>query len=82
MDTRLHTIFRLAVEDYISTGNPVGSQYLVERYKLDMSPATIRNWFADLEEAGYLMQPHTSGGRIPTEDGFRHYTDTCVTPWR
>ncbi len=80
MDTRLHTVFRLAVEDYISTGNPIGSQYLVERYKLDMSPATIRNWFADLEEAGYLMQPHTSGGRVPTEEGFRHYAQTCVTP--
>jgi len=78
MDQRLLDLLRLVVEDYVATGEAVGSQRLVEEYRLEVSPATIRNWFADLEELGCLMQPHTSGGRIPTEKGFQAYVDAFV----
>jgi len=80
MDERLTKLLQVVVDEYIATAEPVGSQHLVERYKLEMSPATVRNWFAELEEAGYLTQPHTSGGRIPTEEGFRLYTELFVRP--
>lgn len=73
MDERLKQLLRLVVEDVIETGEPVGSQRLVEVYKLDVSPATIRNWLVNLEEDGYLTQPHTSAGRVPTEKGYRFY---------
>jgi transcriptional regulator of heat shock response len=73
MDDRLKQLLRLVVEDVISTGESVGSQRLVEEHGLDVSPATIRNWFAELEELGYLTQPHTSSGRVPTEKGYRFY---------
>lgn len=73
MDERLKNLLRLVVEDVIETGEPVGSQRLVEEYELSVSPATIRNWFVELVEAGYLAQPHTSSGRLPTEDGYRFY---------
>lgn len=78
MEQRLLDLLRLVVEDYVATGEPVGSQRLVEEYRLEVSPATIRNWFADLDELGCLMQPHTSGGRIPTEKGFQQYIDAFV----
>lgn len=80
MDERLANLFRLVVEDYVSTAEPVGSQALVERYKLDVSPATVRNWFTALDGRGLVMQPHTSGGRIPTETGYKHYVSTWVVP--
>ena len=78
MEDHLQQLLKAVIEEYVATAEPVGSQHLVERYRLDVSPATIRNWFADLEEAGYLEQPHTSGGRVPTEKGFRHYINTFV----
>lgn len=78
MDERLLNLLRIVVEEHVATAEPVGSQALVERYKLDVSPATIRNWFADLEAHGLLMQPHTSGGRIPTEKGFKTYLDRFI----
>lgn len=73
MDERLKHLLRLVIEDVVATGEPVGSQRLVENYNLDVSPATIRNWFSELEEQGYVVQPHTSSGRIPTEKGYRFY---------
>jgi transcriptional regulator of heat shock response len=73
MDERLKHLLRLVVEDVINTGESVGSQRLVEDHELDVSPATIRNWFVELEELGYLTQPHTSSGRVPTEKGYRFY---------
>jgi len=73
LDDRLKHLLRLVVEDVINTGESVGSQRLVEEHRLDVSPATIRNWFAELEEQGYLTQPHTSSGRVPTEKGYRFY---------
>jgi heat-inducible transcriptional repressor len=67
-----------AVTEYIATGEPVGSRKLSRRYGLEVSAATIRNELADLEEAGFLTQPHTSAGRIPTDKGFRAFVDALV----
>ncbi len=66
-------ILTLLVHEYIRTASPVGSQHLVERYHLDMSSATVRNELAALTDAGYLRQPHTSAGRVPTEEGYRYF---------
>ena len=60
---------------YIKTVSPVGSQYITEEHDLDVSPATVRNILADLEEEGYLTHPHTSAGRMPTQQGYRYYVD-------
>lgn len=66
-------ILALVIRDYIETAQPVGSQRLVEHYKLDFSPATVRNEMSALTEAGYLRQPYTSAGREPTEEGYRYF---------
>lgn len=68
-------VLRAIVEDYVQTREPVGSKALVERHLLDVSAATIRNDMAALEEDGFLLAPHTSAGRIPTEKGYRHFVD-------
>ena len=68
-------VLRLVVEDYIETAEPVGSRTISKRMSQALSPATIRNIMADLEETGYLCQPHTSAGRIPTGAGFRYYVN-------
>lgn len=73
MDERLAELLTYVVEDVIEHGEPVGSQSLVESHHMRVSSATIRNWFVTLEELGYVMQPHTSGGRIPTEKGYQYY---------
>ncbi len=70
---RQRAILRLIVQEYVASGRPVGSKALVERYGVAFSPATIRNEMAGLEDAGYLMSPHTSGGRIPTDKGYRYF---------
>lgn len=75
---RSRRILYAAVTEYIATGEPVGSRKLARRYGLDVSPATIRNELADLEETGYLSQPHTSAGRVPTDKGFRAFVDALV----
>lgn len=80
MDHRLQQLLKIVVEEYVATAEPVGSQYLVDQHQLDVSPATVRNWFAELEDQGYLVQPHISGGRIPTEKGFRSYIEWFVQP--
>lgn len=72
---RSRRILYAAVTEYIATGEPVGSRKLARRYGLDISPATVRNELADLEDAGYLAQPHTSAGRVPTDKGFRAFVD-------
>lgn len=78
LDPRLLKLLQAVVEEHVQTAQPVGSQALVERYGLGVSSATVRNWFVELDEAGYLLQPHTSGGRIPTEAGYRLYVDTIA----
>ena len=70
---RQRAILKLIVQEYVATGRPVGSKTLTERYPIGVSPATIRNEMAELEQAGYLLQAHTSGGRIPTDQGYRYY---------
>jgi heat-inducible transcriptional repressor len=75
---RARRILYAVVTEFISSGEPVGSRKLSRRYGLDVSPATIRNELADLEEAGYLAQPHTSAGRVPTDKGFRAFVEALV----
>src|SRR6476660_7051430 len=75
LDERKLDVLRAIVEDYVSTQEPVGSKALVERHNLGVSPATIRNDMAVLEEEGYIAQPHTSAGRIPTDKGYRLFVD-------
>ena len=75
LDDRKLAVLRAIVQDYVSTMEPVGSKSLVNRHHLDVSPATIRNDMAVLEEQGYIAQPHTSAGRIPTDKGYRLFVD-------
>ncbi len=77
-DRRLE-VLRAIVEDYVSTNEPVGSKSLADRHQLGVSPATIRNDMAVLEEEGYIAQPHTSAGRIPTDKGYRLFVDRLAT---
>ncbi|MEW5894612.1 MAG: hypothetical protein AB1650_02470 [Candidatus Omnitrophota bacterium] len=72
---RKERILGIVVNEYIRTINPVSSGYIVEKYKIDLSSATVRNILGELESDGYLTHPHTSAGRIPTEDGYRYYVD-------
>lgn len=74
-DDRRLDVLRAIVEDYVSTREPVGSRALSERHQLGVSPATIRNDMAALEEAGLIVQPHTSAGRVPTDKGYRMFVD-------
>ena len=75
LDERKALVLRAIVSHYVSTGEPVGSKTLVDRYKLRVSPATVRNDMGHLEDAGYIYQPHTSAGRIPTDNGYRFFVD-------
>lgn len=75
LDDRKLDVLRAIVTDYVATREPVGSKALVERHQLDVSAATIRNDMAALEEEGYLVQPHTSAGRVPTDKGYRLFVD-------
>jgi heat-inducible transcriptional repressor len=75
LDERKLAVLRAIVEDYVSTTEPVGSKSLVDRHHLDVSPATIRNDMAVLEEQGFIAQPHTSAGRVPTDKGYRLFVD-------
>jgi heat-inducible transcriptional repressor len=77
-DRRL-AVLRAIVEDYVQTREPVGSKALVERHSLGVSPATIRNDMAALEDEGYIAQPHTSAGRVPTDKGYRLFVDRLTT---
>ncbi|MCL2316075.1 MAG: heat-inducible transcriptional repressor HrcA [Actinomycetia bacterium] len=79
LDERKLDVLRAIVTDYVATQEPVGSKALVERHHLDVSPATIRNDMAALEDEGYLTQPHTSSGRIPTDRGYRLFVDRLAT---
>ena len=75
VEDRKLAVLRAIVEDYVATQEPVGSKALVERHQLGVSPATVRNDMAALEEEGLIAQPHTSAGRIPTEKGYRLFVD-------
>ncbi|HEX5532637.1 MAG TPA: heat-inducible transcriptional repressor HrcA [Actinomycetales bacterium] len=74
-DARRLAVLRAIIEDYVAMREPVGSKALVERHNLEVSPATIRNDMAALEDEGFITQPHTSAGRIPTDKGYRVFVD-------
>ncbi len=78
LSERQKTLLLVIVRDYIDVAQPVGSKRLVERYHLDLSSATIRNEMAALTEMGYLRQPHTSAGRVPTEEGYRCFVSAMM----
>ena len=78
IDERKIKILQAIINDYIVTGEPVGSRTIAKKYDLGVGSATIRNEMADLEEMGYLEQPHTSAGRIPSSKGYRLYVDKLM----
>lgn len=79
LDSRAQTLLKALVERYIADGQPVGSRALSKISGLELSPATIRNIMADLEEMGFVSSPHTSAGRVPTPRGYRVFVDTLLT---
>ena len=79
LDDRKLDVLKAIVTDYVSSKEPVGSKALVERHGLRVSPATVRNDMAVLEEEGYVTHPHTSAGRIPTDKGYRLFVDRIAT---
>jgi heat-inducible transcriptional repressor len=82
LDARKARVLRAVVEEHIDTGLPVGSRVIAKRYGLGVSPATIRNEMADLEETGYLDKPHASSGRVPSDQGYRLYVDELMPEYR
>src|SRR5205814_3501345 len=79
-DSRKDRILQAIVNDYVTTTKPVGSERLIEVYRLYCKSATVRNEMAEMAEMGYLVQPHTSAGRIPTDRGYRYYVDALMDP--
>ena len=79
LDERKRKILAAVIKNYLDTGEPVGSRTISKYTDLSLSPATIRNEMADLEDMGYIFQPHTSAGRIPTDKGYRLYVDEMLS---
>src|ERR1700730_17436849 len=77
---RRMSILGTVVYEYIATGEPVGSATLTQKYNIGVSPATVRAEMASLEDEGYLDQPHTSAGRVPSDRGYRFYVDHIMLP--
>ena len=75
LDERKEKILNAIIQNYLETGEPVGSRTISKMSDLNLSSATIRNEMSDLEELGYIIQPHTSSGRIPSDKGYRFYVD-------
>lgn len=82
LSDRKAAILQAVVEGYISTSTPVGSTYVTTAAPVDVSPATVRSEMTALEDAGYLIQPHTSAGRVPTDKGYRYFVDSLMTPYQ
>lgn len=80
IESRQKNILSAIVESYVDTATPIGSRAVSQRFRHTISPATIRNVMADLEEMGLIMQPHTSAGRVPTDKGYRFYVDSLLEP--
>jgi heat-inducible transcriptional repressor len=78
LSNRQRRLLQLIIEEYVASAAPIGSQTLVRKGGLNISPATIRNEMTELEEAGYIYQPHTSAGRIPTDIGYRYFIETLL----
>jgi heat-inducible transcriptional repressor len=81
LDGRNKEVLLAVIESYIDSPDPVGSRYVTKKYGFGLSPATIRNIMADLEDMGFLMQPHTSAGRVPTDLGYRFYVEHILDPY-
>ena len=79
LDERKVKILEAIIRNYLETGEPVGSRTISKYTDLNLSSATIRNEMADLEELGYIVQPHTSAGRIPSDKGYRFYVDHLIS---
>src|SRR5690625_4564352 len=77
---REEEVLEAVIRAYVEKAEPAGSRYIAKRYGLGISPATVRNTMADLEDKGYLSHPHTSAGRVPTDLGYRYYVDTLMRP--
>lgn len=82
LSDRRQRILRALIEEYVSHAIPVGSRTLTEQYDLGVSSATVRNDLSALEQAGYIAQPHTSSGRVPTDAGYREFVDELLTEER
>lgn len=80
MDERKKQILHAVIRDYVDVGEPVGSRTIAKKYDLGVSPATIRNEMSDLEEMGFIRQPHASAGRVPSDKGYRYYVDNLMEP--
>ena len=80
MDSRKQKLLLTIIREYIATADPVGSKLLVEKYDFGVSSATVRNAMAELEKEGYIYQPHTSAGRVPTEKAYQYYVDNFLKP--
>ena len=78
LNDRKKLILKAIIANYLETGEPVGSRTIAKHPELNLSSATIRNEMADLEDMGYILQPHTSAGRIPSDKGYRFYVDTMM----
>jgi heat-inducible transcriptional repressor len=78
LSEREKTILRYIIEDFIVTANPIGSRYISKKTDIKLSPATIRNVMSDLEDLSFLTHPHTSGGRIPTDKGYRYFVNELM----
>src|SRR3990170_2582313 len=75
---RRQRLLRFIIDEYVNTAQPVGSGAIVQKYHLPVSSATVRNEMACMEEEGYIVQPHTSAGRIPTDQGYRYYVEALM----
>src|ERR1051325_11721026 len=78
LSEREKIILRYIIEDYIETATPVGSRYISKKTNVNLSPVTIRNVMSDLEELSFLTHPHTSGGRVPTDKGYRYFVNELM----
>jgi heat-inducible transcriptional repressor len=78
LNEREKTILRSVIQQFIITASPVGSRNIAKKYEMGVSPATVRNIMADLEESGFINHPHTSAGRVPTDKGYRYYVDSLM----
>ncbi|MDD2360431.1 MAG: DeoR family transcriptional regulator, partial [Syntrophaceticus schinkii] len=78
LNIRKQQVLEAIVESHIVTAEPVSSRSIARKYRLGVSPATIRNEMSDLEELGLILQPHTSAGRIPSQPGYRYYVDRLM----
>src|SRR5260370_37329548 len=77
-DNRKRKLLQAVIYQYVRTAKPVGSHVIVDKYNFGLSSATVRNLLSDLEKEGFLIQPHTSAGRVPTDKGYRFYVDTLL----